>query len=147
MTHTRELIEKDAISLSIFNVIIKKYHDFMKSKLTGYDFTPNEISTMIYLLNDPETDTAKGISQKYGTTQSLICRSVDSLSKKNYLEVINDKKDRRVNHLILNMEDKELEARLKELNTEFLEYIFQGVPEEEVAVFRKVLGMVNSNIR
>ncbi len=119
----------------------------MKSKLTGYDFTPNEISTMIYLLNDPETDTAKGISQKYGTTQSLICRSVDSLSKKNYLEVINDKKDRRVNHLILNMEDKELETRLKELNTEFLEYIFQGVPEEEVAVFRKVLGMVNSNIR
>ena len=147
MKKLNESMERDAKDLSTFNIIIKRYHDFMKKKLEGYDFTPNEISTMIYLLNDSETDTAKGISQKYGITQSLICRSVDSLSRKNYLDVQNDRRDRRVNHLILQMDDEDLRQRLLELNEEYLQSIFTGIPDEEVEIFRRVLGMVNKNIK
>ena len=45
---------KDSEDLSIFSMIIKRYRDFCKKELSGYDFTPNEISTMVYLLENTD---------------------------------------------------------------------------------------------
>lgn len=138
---------KDSEDLSFFTMITKKYHDFAKQKLSGYNFTPNEISTMIYLLENEDIDTAKGISVRYGITQSLICRSVDSLTKKGYLSVAVDPNDRRVNHLTLHIEDETLLDILHGMNSSYMDYIFQGVAPEDVETFRKVLNSVIANIR
>ena len=138
---------KDSEDLSLINIIVKKYNDFAKSQLRGYDFTPNEISTMIYLLEDNDIDTAKGISTKYGVTQSLICRSVDSLTKKGIISVKTDVDDRRVNHLAINLKDEKLLGILKNLNSMYIEKMFNGIDEEDVAVFRRVLGQIDANIR
>ncbi|MCI8284419.1 MAG: winged helix-turn-helix transcriptional regulator [Firmicutes bacterium] len=102
---------------------------------------------MIYLLENEDIDTAKGISVRYGITQSLICRSVDSLTKKGYLSVAVDPNDRRVNHLTLHIEDETLLDILHGMNSSYMEYIFQGVAPEDVETFRKVLNSVIANIR
>lgn len=138
---------KDSEDLSILNIIVKKYNDFAKGKLSGYNFTPNEISTMVYLLEDNDIDTAKGISTKYGVTQSLICRSVDSLTKRGIITVKNDSADRRVNHLDINITDEKLLNILTNLNSMYIEKMFEGVDPEDVAVFRRVLGQIDRNIR
>ncbi len=139
--------ERDAMDIALSSLIIKRYHEWIKNNLHGYRFTPNEISSMIYLLIDPETDTAKDISTKYGTTQSLICRSVDSLSEKGYLQITNDETDRRVNHLSLNIEDDELRKKLLSLNKEFIEMLMANVPAEDVQVFQSVLQRIEENIK
>lgn len=138
---------KDSEDLSVLSIIVKKYNDFAKSKLSGYDFTPNEISTMIYLLEDNGIDTAKGISTKYGVTQSLICRSVDSLTKKGIISVKTDIDDRRVNHLKIGLSDEKLLDILTNLNSMYIEKMFEGIDPEDVAVFRRVLGQIDDNIR
>lgn len=137
---------RNALDLALFSLIIKRYHEWLKVKFEGYDFTPNEISSMIYLLNDPVTDTAKGISAKYGITQSLICRSVDSLSNRGYLQVVTDRRDRRVNHLSVSIDDDDLKNRLLTVNAEFLQMLYQDIPAEDVKIFQRVLEGIERNI-
>jgi len=138
---------KDSEDLSLLSIIVKKYNDFAKSKLDGYNFTPNEISTMIYLLEDNDIDTAKGISTKYGVTQSLICRSVDSLTKKGIISVNTDSDDRRVNHLEINLSDRKLLDILTNLNSMYIEKMFEGIDPQDAETFRRVLGQIGKNLR
>jgi len=137
---------RNSRNLSVFNSITKAYYSFAKKKLSGYKFTPNEISTMIYLMENDDIDTAKGISDRFGVTQSLICRSVDSLTKRGYITSETDPFDRRINHLTLHFNDKKLVAILKSMNSDFMEYILEGVPEEDVDTFKRVLETVEAKI-
>lgn len=133
--------------LSIFRIIVKKYHEFEKKELSDYSFTPNEISTMIYLRENSDIDTAKQISDKFAVTQSLICRSVDSLIKKGYLTAETDKDDRRVNHLTLHIEDENLMNKLDNLNSRYLDKLFKGIPDSEQMQFRDTLNKILGNIK
>lgn len=143
----KEIAIRNSANLSVFSSITKAYYEFAKKKLVGYKFTPNEISTMIYLLENDDIDTAKGISERFGVTQSLICRSVDSLTKRGFITTETDQNDRRVNHLTLHIGDKKLVSILKSMNTDFMEYILNGIPEEDVETFRRVLESINEGIR
>ena len=81
-----------------------------------------------------------------GISQSLICRSVDSLTRKGFLSTEKDKKDRRVNHLTLNIEDSELKQTLSTMKSSFLDKMTSDVGEEELAVFQKVVDKMAENI-
>ena len=102
---------------------------------------------MIYLLEDNDIDTAKGISTKYGVTQSLICRSVDSLTKKGIISVNTDSDDRRVNHLEINLSDRKLLDILTNLNSMYIEKMFEGIDPQDAETFRRVLGQIGKNLR
>ena len=73
-------------------------------------------------------------------------RSVDSLTRKGFLSIEKDKKDRRVNHLTLNIEDKELEQTLGKMKHNFLERMTDGVTEDELTVFQQVVDKMADNI-
>lgn len=143
----KETAIRNSKNLSSFSAITKAYYEFTKKKLAGYKFTPNEISTMIYLLENDDIDTAKGISDRFGVTQSLICRSVDSLTKRGFITTETDSNDRRVNHLTLHISDKKLLSILKSMNTDFMDYILAGIPTEDVETFRTVLETIDEGLR
>lgn len=143
----KETAIRNSKNLSLFNSITKAYYEFTKKKLAGYKFTPNEISTMIYLLENDDIDTAKGISDRFGVTQSLICRSVDSLTKRGFITTETDSNDRRVNHLTLHINDKKLLSILKSMNTDFMEHILSGIPADDVETFRTVLETIDEGLR
>ena len=105
--------------LSVFSDMMKKYQESCRSSLDGYRFTPNETAMMIYMLKHPEIDTAKDIARDLGISQSLICRSVDSLTRKGLIDVVKDSEDRRVNHLTLNIKEKSLKNTLLSMDPDF----------------------------
>ena len=131
--------------LAFFRIIGKRYNEFAKKELSDYEFTPNEIATMIYLMENEDIDTAKGISDRFQITQSLICRSVDTLTKKGYIQVETDTEDRRVNHLILNIEDVKLKEILENLNTRYMKKIFNGISQEEIDNFHVMMQKIEDN--
>ena len=132
--------------LAVFYDMMRKYQESCNESLGDYRFTPNETSMMIFMLEHPEVDTAKEIAVNLGISQSLICRSVDSLTRKGFLSIEKDKKDRRVNHLTLNIEDKELEQTLGKMKRNFLERMTDGVTEDELTVFQQVVDKMADNI-
>ena len=144
---TKDTAIRNSKNLSLFSTITKAYYEFTKKRLAGYKFTPNEISTMIYLLENDDIDTAKGISDRFGVTQSLICRSVDSLTKRGFITAEIDPNDRRVNHLTLHISDKKLMNILKNMNTDFMDYIMSGISSEDAEIFRNVLESIEDSVK
>lgn len=117
-----------------------------RSSLDGYRFTPNETAMMIYMLKHPEIDTAKDIARNLGISQSLICRSVDSLTRKGLIDVVKDSEDRRVNHLTLNIKEKSLKNTLLSMDPDFEKQMTEGVAADDLAVFQRVISRMAANV-
>ena len=132
--------------LSVFSYMMKKYQESCRSNLDGYRFTPNETAMMIYMLKHPDVDTAKDIAKNLGISQSLICRSVDSLTRKGLIDVVKDSDDRRVNHLTLNIKDKSLRNTLLSMDPEFEKQMTEGVAADDLVVFQRVISRMAENV-
>lgn len=132
--------------LSVFSDMMKKYQERCRSSLDGYRFTPNETAMMIYMLKHPEIDTAKDIARNLGISQSLICRSVDSLTRKGLIDVVKDSEDRRVNHLTLNIKEKSLKNTLLSMDPDFEKQMTEGVAADDLAVFQRVISRMAANV-
>lgn len=132
--------------LAVFYDMMRKYQESCKESLGDYSFTPNETAMMIFMLEHPDVDTAKEIAVNLGISQSLICRSVDSLTRKGFLSTEKDKKDRRVNHLTLNIEDKELKETLGTMKVDFLSKMTDGIDEKDLDIFQKVVDQMAENV-
>lgn len=132
--------------LSVFSDMMKKYQESCRSNLDGYRFTPNETAMMIYMLKHPEVDTAKDIARNLGISQSLICRSVDSLTRKGLIDVVKDSEDRRVNHLTLNIKDKSLRNTLISMDPDFEKQMTEGVTDDDLVVFQRVISRMAANV-
>ena len=132
--------------LSVFSDMMKKYQESCRSSLDGYRFTPNETAMMIYMLKHPEIDTAKDIARNLGISQSLICRSVDSLTRKGLIDGVKDSEDRRVNHLTLNIKEKSLKNTLLSMDPDFEKQMTEGVAADDLAVFQRVISRMAANV-
>lgn len=132
--------------LSVFSDMMKKYQESCRSSLDGYRFTPNETAMMIYMLKHPEIDTAKDIARNLGISQSLICRSVDSLTRQGLIDVVKDSEDRRVNHLTLNIKEKSLKNTLLSMDPDFEKQMTEGVAADDLAVFQRVISRMAANV-
>jgi DNA-binding MarR family transcriptional regulator len=132
--------------LSVFSSMMKKYQESCRTNLDGYRFTPNETAMMIYMLKNPDVDTAKDIARELGISQSLICRSVDSLTRKGLITVEKDREDRRVNHLTLNISDRGLKKTLMSMDPEFEKQMTDGVGADDLAVFQRVISHMAENV-
>ena len=132
--------------LSVFSDMMKKYQESCRSSLDGYRFTPNETAMMIYMLKHPEIDTAKDIARNLGISQSLICRSVDYLTRQGLIDVVKDSEDRRVNHLTLNIKEKSLKNTLLSMDPDFEKQMTEGVAADDLAVFQRVISRMAANV-
>lgn len=137
-------------SESFFNALskfIKEYRKISFKALDEYELTPSEIDVLMFLLNNaPELDTAKDISQYKGISKALVCRSVDSLSKKGLLSSVVDKSDRRIVHLALSDDASEIVYKLKKSKEIFGDMVMEGVNEEDIKIFMRVINTMLDNV-
>lgn len=129
-----------------FSAIVKKYHESCKKSLAEYDFTPNETTMMVYMLKNPDVDTAKEIAQNLNISQSLICRATDSLLKKGFMDSEKDDFDRRINHLRLKIEDKQLRDILLSLDDDFEKCLIDGISDDDRVIFQKMIKRMKWNL-
>lgn len=141
------MIENIETILGCFARIRRAYADNLNLKYKGYHLSPNEISILIILTNNPHIDTASQLSLFSGVSKGLISRSIDSLVSHGLLYCSKDEKDRRISHLYITDEAhpflEEMEADIQKMN----ESIFDTIPKDELTqaekVFEKVLACLN----
>lgn len=131
------------IALSKF---IKVYRKITFKSVEGYGLTPSEIDILMFLFNNAPLDTAKDISKYKGISKALVCRSVDSLSKRGLITTVVDKEDRRIIHLALNDNASEIVDKLKMSKDIFSNKIVVGIKEEDMKVFTKVINSMLTNV-
>ena len=128
-----------------FLFIAKAIKNKNRSVISSYKLSPNEIDLLV-ALDMGLYDTAKEIADNFEISKSLVCRSVDSLSKKGYIDTQKDEKDKRVTHLILREEAKPIVDALKENRKKTTEDLLRGIDEEELKIFSKVLDQMKNNM-
>ena len=89
---------------------------------------------------------AKDIAENFEISTSLVCRSVDSLIKKGYIDTKKDEKDKRITHLILKDEAKPIVEALKENREKNNKILLKDIDEKELKIFNKVLDKMKDNI-
>ena len=128
-----------------FLFIAKAIKNKNRSVISSYKLSPNEIDLLV-ALDMGLYDTAKEIADNFEISKSLVCRSVDSLTKKGYIDTQKDEKDKRVSHLILREEAKPIVDALKENRKKTTEDLLLGIDKEELKIFSKVLNQMKDNM-
>lgn len=128
-----------------FLFIAKAIKNKNRSVISSYKLSPNEIDLLV-ALDMGVYDTAKEIADNFEISKSLVCRSVDSLTKKGYIDTQKDEKDKRVSHLILREEAKPIVEALKENRKKTTEDLLLGIDKEELKIFSKVLNQMKNNM-
>ena len=128
-----------------FLFIAKAIKNKNRSVISSYKLSPNEIDLLV-ALDMGVYDTAKEIADNFEISKSLVCRSVDSLTKKGYIDTQKDEKDKRVSHLILIEEAKPIVEALKENRKKTTEDLLLGIDKEELKIFSKVLNQMKNNM-
>ena len=110
-----------------------------------YKLSPNEIDILV-ALHMGKFNMAKDIAENFEISKSLVCRSVDSLIKKGYIDTKKDEKDKRITHLILKDEAKPIVEALKENRERNNKILLKDIDEKELEIFNKVLDKMKDNI-
>lgn len=102
------------------------------------DFTPNEISILLALDNNPNINTASDLCVALSVSKGLISRSIDSLIMKDLIITHKHPSDKRIICLSLTDEAKVVAKAMFNKMLEFNEKFNQEFSKEEIEIVDKV---------
>lgn len=112
-----------------------------------YGLKKVDIEVLFYLHNNKEKNTASDIQKSLHMNKGYLSQVLDHLNKLGYVNVIPDKDDRRYVHYFASEKTKDIAEDIHKVWNRVNERMFQGVPENEVEIFRKVAKAICQNIK
>lgn len=135
---------EDVLRLS--NRVREYYGRQLKNKIPNYSFSPNEISILILLSNNPSIKTSTQLTIVLGVSKGLVSRSVDSLLRKGLIETYADPSDKRVSYIELSKNSvvvlDKIQFEIKKIN----QTLFSNISKEEFNQMIGVLEKMNKGI-
>ena len=125
----------------------KGYARLLEPICKKWDLTRNELDVILFLANNPEYDRAVDIVNNRGLAKSHVSMSVTSLESRGLLERIPDPTDRRTVHLRLTEKAKEVTEVGVRVQKQFMDYLHQGVTQEQLEMMRLFAERVYENIK
>ena len=112
-----------------------------------YGLQKIDMRILFFLAKSSDHNTAKDIVQLNMFTKGHISQSLTRLQKKGYIQIMQDKEDRRCTHNYLSGDADESIQELKKAYRNIQDIILNGVTEEEQAVLASVAKKVGQNIK
>ncbi len=139
---------KDMESIIFTN--LSKYKKLNEHKLCAitekYDLRKIDMEIIVYLEKCGEFNTAKDIANTNMFTKGHISQSVKRLNEKGYVDIVQDEKDMRVQHLFLNEKVRVILDEMNIRRREIEECVFKGVTEDELTILKSVFEKMCTNI-
>ena len=112
-----------------------------------FDLCPNEAAVLFLMISSPRVDTAKAISAELTMSPALVSRVVEGLIRKGYVTTSRDSLDRRMYRITFDPQRREDLERFKETYRTFVSRLTDGVSQEDISTFYRVLSKMKENIR
>ena len=138
------LVKQAGVYVNILNCRLKK-HLAEAFKKHGVNLTAEQYLVMDTLWNEG-TLTQQAIAFIIQKDKNSVTQFIDNLEKKGLVTRLVAKEDRRVNNIVVTPEGMALKDSTKQLAIDTMNQALEGIPEEDVETFVKVLKMVCSNI-
>ena len=143
-------VMKDPASMNYFDIMgmaKKSYHMLLAPVCSKWEITRNELDVLLFLHNNPQYDRATDIVTYRGIAKSHVSMSVANLESRGFLARKFDQTDRRTDHLVLTQPGCDIAREAREYQTRFFSALYQGVTEDEFALWGKITQKVCDNIR
>ena len=125
----------------------KGYARLMDPICKKWDLTRNELDVLLFLANNPDFDRAVDIVNNRGLSKSHVSLSINSLESRGLLLRNPDPSDRRTVHLQLTEKAREITDVGCRVQKQFMDYLHQGVTEEQLELMRLFAERVYENIQ
>ena len=138
------LIKQVGVLVNILNCKLKKYiASVFKSE--GINLTAEQFLVMDTLWNQGEM-TQQNIAYIIQKDKNSVTQFIDNLEKKGLVQRVVDANDRRVNKIKLSAMGMEMKDKTKNVAITAVNGILEGISEEELKTFVKVLNAACDNI-
>lgn len=118
--------------LSYFNQIRRVYANELNLKFSTENFSPNEISILILLSNNPSINTSSQLCTILGVSKGLISRSIDALIEKELISCEKDASDKRIQRIFLTEKSSPVIQRLNREVTNINNEVLKDISKEEL---------------
>ena len=112
-----------------------------------YGLQKIDMHILFFLAKSADHNTSKDIMQLNMFTRGHISQSLTRLQKKGYIQIVQDREDRRCTHNYLSGDADEIVEELKKIYQKIQDIILDGVTEEEQKVLESVVKKVSQNIK
>lgn len=138
------LIKQVGVLANIFNCKMKKYIA-AAFKANGINLTAEQFLVMDTLWNQGEM-TQQTIAYIIQKDKNSVTQFIDNLEKKGLVQRSVDASDRRVNNIKLSKEGMAMKDNTKAVAIEAINRILDGISEDELQTFVRVLNRACDNI-
>jgi DNA-binding MarR family transcriptional regulator len=138
------LVKQVGVLVNILNCKLKK-HIASVFKKEGINLTAEQFLVMDTLWNQGEM-TQQNIAYIIQKDKNSVTQFIDNLEKKGLVQRVVDSADRRVNNIKLSKAGLAMKDNTKKVAIAAVNDILEGIPEEELKDFVKVLNKACENI-
>lgn len=124
----------------------KAYSKQLEPVCKKWDLTRSEVDVLLFLYNNPGYDRAADIVTRRGMAKSHVSLSVANLADREFLFRRYSPEDRRTAHLSLSLAGEEIAAEAREAQKQFFHQLYDGITEQELALWEKITKKVFENI-
>lgn len=138
------LMKKVAVYINVLNCSLIKY--FAK-ELSRHDInlTPEQYLVMDVLW-DAEILSQQAIADIIQKDKNSVTKFIDSLEKKGLVYRAINKKDRRINDIIVTEKGMKLKIPTTEVAINMMRKVLRDIKEEDLLIFDKVMNQIKDNI-
>ena len=138
------LIKEIAVYVNILNSRIKKsFIDRLQQN--GINITPEQY-LVLDILWERQSLSQQNIADIIQKDKNSVTKIIDSLEKKNLVNRVVDKKDRRINKIELTQEGLALEKITTEVAINFMNDTIKGIDNQDLDKFVKVMLKLKDNL-
>ena len=138
------LIKEIAVYVNILNSRIKKsFIDRLQQN--GINVTPEQY-LVLDILWERQSLSQQNIADIIQKDKNSVTKIIDSLEKKNLVNRVVDKKDRRINKIELTQEGLALEKITTEVAINFMNDTIKGIDNQDLDKFVKVMLKLKDNL-
>lgn len=108
--------------------------------------TQLEIDILLFLINNPEFNTARDIVNLRGFAKSNVSTAIEALQRQEYLTVLADPDNRRIHRLTLRPQKQAVFDRLITLQRDSFSRMLQGFTPDEIEQLHRFMGRMDQNM-
>ena len=145
---TENLHEDRFIRFSItMDTVLKKIQKYKNEQLTAYGLRSMHLMPMYCLFREPDGLTAVELAKKCSVDKAFISRITGDLRELGYIDFTEQNTTAQYKkHLSLTDTGKKVMLGVNDLIGKAVELITQGIPEEEIRTFYRVLHSFDNNL-
>ena len=117
----------------------------------AFEFKENKIElsfdqfVILHILNSDGDFIQQDLAKQLQKDKSIIVRQINSLLENQYVVRLINKDDKRIKNLILTKKGFEILNQMKGIASELSGRLLTGISDDELEIFRKVLGKIQEN--